>query len=511
MSSSGHLIRGVNRPLLCLSLTAPSLTESVAQARRYAGLVDLVELRVDLLHHSQWSGITRFPLECPLPALCTIRRVGDGGDWPAPEATRRRLLRTAAAAHYQYLDLEADLPTAAVPLRPRGPRVIRSLHDTRRTPPHLAAVLRQLARGPREIPKLAVTPTGVGDLARIVAAAHAVPAPRIVLGMGDYGVPTRLLAARLGSWLTFTSAGARSAAPGQLDPWTMQHRYRFRALRAATPVFGLIGNPVAHSRSPEVHNRGLAAAGLEAVYVPFRVDAVAEFLRLAPSLGVRGLSVTIPHKETVRPLLARADASVRGVGACNTLVREQGGWVGYNTDAAGFLVPLQGALSAGRILRATVIGAGGAARAIVWALREHQVEVLIANRSLPRAQQLATEMGAVAVALTAADLAQRIAGYRDLIVQATSIGMHAGDQPPAAGTVADPIAEVPLNGHEVVYDIVYTPPDTPLLQRARAAGCQVISGTEMLLGQAYEQFRLFNGVDYPAAERDSVRALLAAG
>ena len=504
----------VNRPLLCLCLTAPTLAENLAQVRRCYSLVDLVELRVDLLHRSQWAGVARFPLECPLPALCTVRRARDGGSWQAPESTRRRLLQEAAAAGYRYLDLEADLPTGAVALPRRGPRVIRSLHELQGTPANLETLLRGLPRSAREIPKLAVTPHGVGDLARIAAAARAVQGPRIVLGMGDYGLPSRLLAARFGSWLTFTSTvatGLRSAAPGQIDPFTMQHRYRFHSLGAATPVFGLIGNPVAHSRSPEVHNRGLAAAGIAGVYVPFRVDVVADFLRLAPSLGIRGLSVTIPHKETVMPLLARTDPSVRGAGACNTLVWERSGWTGYNTDSAGFLAPLQPALAAGRVRCATVVGAGGAARAIVWALRGAGVQVLIVNRNPQRAQRLASEMGAAAVALSAADLAGQVARHSDLIVQATSVGMHAGATDAAGGAAHDPIAAVPLGGQEIVYDIVYTPPNTPLIRRAREAGCQVVTGGEMLLGQAYEQFRLFTGVEYPARERKHMSAAFAAG
>ena len=504
----------MSRPLLCLCLTAPTLAQNLAQVRRCHNLVDMVELRVDLLHPSQWPGIARFPLECPLPALCTVRRRPDGGSWRAPETTRRRLLQEAAGAGYRYLDLEADLPTGAVALPRRGPRVIRSLHDLNGTPANLETLLRGLARSAREIPKLAVTPHGVGDLARIVTAARAVPAPRIVLGMGDYGLPSRLLAARVGSWLTFTSAtsgGLRSAAPGQLDPLTMQRRYRFRSLGADTPVFGIVGNPVAHSRSPEVHNRGLAVAGIAGVYVPFRVDVVAEFLRLAPSLGVRGLSVTIPHKETVMALLARTDPSVRGAGACNTLVWEQGGWTGYNTDIAGFLAPLQPALAAGRVRRATVVGAGGGARAVVWALRGAGVEVLVVNRNLQRAQHLAAEMGAAAIALSAGDLAAQVARHSDLIVQATSVGMHAGAADAARGAAHDPIAAVPLAGHETVYDIVYTPPNTPLIQRAREAGCQVVTGGEMLLGQAYEQFRLFTGIEYPASERGHMSAALGAG
>ena len=504
----------MNRPLLCLCLTAPTLAENLAQVRRCDRLVDMVELRVDLLHPSQWAGVARFALECPLPALCTIRRRRDGGSWPAPETSRRRLLQKAAAAAYRYLDLEADLPPGAVALPRRGPRVIRSLHDLEATPANLEGLLRGLARSAREIPKLAVTPHGVADLGRIVAAARAVPAPRIVLGMGDYGLPSRLLAARLGSWLTFTSvssAGLRRAAPGQLDPLTMQHRYRFHSLGADTPVYGLIGNPVAHSRSPEVHNRGLAAVGIAGVYVPFRVDVVAEFLRLAPSLGVRGLSVTIPHKETVMALLGRTDPSVRGAGACNTLVWEQGGWTGYNTDIAGFLTPLQPALAAGRVRRATVVGAGGAARAIVWALRRAGVEVLVVNRNPQRAQRLASEMGVACVALSAGDLPVQVAQYSDLIVQATSVGMQAAAADAAACAAHDPIAAVPLGGHEIVYDIVYTPPNTPLIQRARQAGCQVVTGGEMLLGQAYEQFRLFTGVEYPASEREHMSVAFAAG
>ena len=280
----------------------------------------------------------------------------------------------------------------------------------------------------------------------------------------------------------------------------MQERYRFDAIGAQTPVYGIIGNPVAHSRSPEIHNGGLAVAGLPGVYVPFLVDDVERFLDLAASLGVRGLSVTIPHKEAVIALLSRADRSVAGAGACNTLVREGGCWTGYNTDAAGFMEPLAEVLAAGRVRRATVIGAGGAARAIVWALREAHVEVLIANRTLPRAAALAAEMSAQAVALTAPDLAQRVAACSDLIVQSTSVGMvrHGTDAP---AVVNDPIAHLPLTGREIVYDIVYAPPETALLKRARAAGCEIVFGHEMLLGQAYEQFRLFTGVPYPAGER----------
>ena len=494
-----YRLAGTARPLLCLSLTGPTLGACFDQVRAHRRLVDLVELRVDLLHPSEWGGVAHFAAACPLPAMCTIRRTRDGGRWAASEAARLRLLTRAARAGFNFLDLESDLPAGAVSVPRRGPRIVRSLHDTAGTPQHLPALLRSLPRGGEEIAKLAVTPLGCTDLARIVAAAQTAPRPHIVIGMGEYGVATRLLAAKLGCWLTFTSAGGRTAAPGHLDPYTRQRRYRFHAIDTGTPVYGLIGNPVAHSRSPEIHNRGLAAAGLPGVYVPFLVDDVARFLDVAASLGVRGLSVTIPHKEAVIALLHHADRSVSGAGACNTVLREGGRRTGYNTDAAGFMAPLAEALAAGRIRRATVIGAGGAARAIVWALREREVDVLIANRTMPRAQALAAEMSAHAVALSAPDLARRVAGYSDLIVQSTSVGMERHGAATAA--VLDPIAHVPLGGHEIVYDIVYAPPETPLLKRARAAGCEIVFGREMLLGQAYAQFQRCTGRPYPAAER----------
>ena len=487
------------RPLLCLSLAEPTLGACLEQARAHRDLVDLVELRVDLLHPAEWGCVAHFAAACPLPSMCTIRRTRDGGRWVAPEAVRRRLLSGAARAGFDLLDLESDLPAGAVSLPRHGPRIVRSLHDPGGTPQHLPALLRSLPRDGCEIAKLAVTPLGCADLARIVEAAQTAAGPHIVIGMGEYGVPTRLLAAKLGCWLTFTSARGRTAAPGHLDPHIMQRRYRFRAIDARTPVYGLIGNPVAHSRSPEIHNRGLTAAGLPGVYVPFLVDDVERFLGVAAALGVDGLSVTIPHKEAVIALLHRADRSVSGAGACNTLVRDDARWIGYNTDAAGFMEPLAEALAAGCIRRATVIGAGGAARAVVWALREQGVDVLIANRTLPRAQSLAAEMSAQAVALTAPDLAQRVAGYSDLVVQSTSVGMERHGAAPAAGH--DPIAHVPLGGREIVYDIVYAPPETPLLKRARAAGCEIVFGREMLLGQAFAQFQLFTGTQYPAGER----------
>jgi 3-dehydroquinate dehydratase/shikimate dehydrogenase len=229
------------------------------------------------------------------------------------------------------------------------------------------------------------------------------------------------------------------------------------------------------------------------VYLPFRVDELGPFLQTADLLEVRGLSVTVPFKERALRHLARADQAVTGAGACNTLVREAGGWAGANTDVPGFLAPLEreapALLAAGT--RAAVVGAGGAARAVVHALRSRGLRVLVLNRTPARARALARRFGCEWGGLDRAGL-ERLREPCALIVQTTPVGLH------GAG---DPLQGYRFRGEELVYDLVYVPPLTPLLARAQAAGCRTIGGLAMLRAQAAAQFRLFTGRELPAEQR----------
>ncbi len=524
------------RPLLCLSLTGRTLEEDFDLLERYRGDCDLLELRLDFLRDPRIGPLRGFPRRAGLPAILTARRRRDGGHFTGSEGERLGLLRRLIPAGYRLVDLEEDLPSGDLEgaAAAAGVRIIRSFHDFGGVPDDLPGRLAALARRPGEIPKAAVTPRGSRDLLRLFRAGLAAPpagspaglasaGARILLGMGPVGLPTRILAARMGSCLTYCSAPGREAAPGHLDPRTLAELYRFRRLTAATPVYGLIGNPVLHSRSPLLHNRGLAAAGLDGVYLPFQVDDLEAFFELAGLIDARGFSVTMPHKEKVIPFLAGAEEAVEAIGACNTLVRREGGWLGANTDAAGILEPLDRRLAGGRPgarpgggplagLGATVIGAGGAARAAVYALSRAGARLLILNRTVDRGRRLAEEFGAKAGGLDRSDLA----GYDDLIVQATSLGMEAGaadgarTTPPSrtdaadgtrvvgsedAAAPADPLPGYRFSGREIVFDAIYTPPLTPFLRRARQAGCRVIPGMEMFVAQARAQFRLFTGRD----------------
>jgi 3-dehydroquinate dehydratase / shikimate dehydrogenase len=489
---------------VCLVCAADTLAADLRLAAETRA--DLLELRVDHLRPEEALSAARFPGLVDRPVILTVRRKGDGGGFAGPERERLSLVRRLAAEAaggtrgFSYVDLEEDLPEAGLTDALAGARVIRSFHDFSGVPPDLVRRAAALARGPREIPKAAVMTRGAADLARVLEACAALTGDRIVLGMGDAGLPTRILSSKIGSFLCYCSPAGAPVAPGQLDPATLEDLYRFRSIGPATAVFGVMGNPVLHSRSPRIHNRGFTARGIDAVYLPFPVDTAGDFMKAADLLGIRGLSVTVPFKQDVIPLLSKSDELVRATGACNTMTRTGRGapWAGTNTDVAGFLEPLR-ALFGGappRGLGATVIGAGGAARAVVYALRGQGARVLVLNRSRERGQALGNSFGVPFAGLDDNGYRQA-AAYADIVVQTTSAGM-------APHGEVDPAPGLPFSAGQIAYDLVYSPDMTVFLRRARDAGCRIIRGRQMLVAQAMEQFRLFTGAEYPPAMREAL-------
>jgi len=303
--------------------------------------------------------------------------------------------------------------------------------------------------------------------------------------MGDYGVCTRILYKKCGSMLSFCSDS--QAAPGHLGAQTMSELYRADKLDGNTHIFGIIGNPVYHTASPKIHNPGFEAIRYNAVYVPFLVDSVRAFFKLAEMLQIHGFSVTVPHKRSVQPYLGRITREVKQIGSCNTVVRIQNMWKGINTDYYGFLAPISEPLGKGEIKNALVVGAGGAARAVVWALHNHGVKVTILNRSLEHARTLASETMSSFDTLENAHLYN---GGFELVVQTTSVGMgNNGNE--------ESIPSFSFSGREIAYDLVYNPRETRFLKRAMEAGCTIIGGSQMLMEQGKLQFEAFTGYHYP--------------
>jgi shikimate dehydrogenase len=251
-----------------------------------------------------------------------------------------------------------------------------------------------------------------------------------------------------------------------------------------TQLYGVIGNPVRHSLSPSMHNAAFKARGINAAYLAFEVSDLEGCLRGVRSLGIKGLSVTIPFKEEIIQQLDEADPLAKGIGAVNTVVNDNGCLKGYNTDAMGALLALEERTSlSGKSV--CIIGAGGAARAIGYILKQRGVEVTIANRSQARGTSLAQALGCGFVNLK--DLA--MAGY-DILINTTPVGMS----PDIEGC---PVTEDALREGMVVMDVIYNPFKTKLLAMAEAKGCFIINGLPMFIHQGAEQFRLWTGVDAP--------------
>lgn len=513
--------------MICLCLTGDTLRHWEELAARYAATVDLLELRLDLLRPGERDpeAIARWIAAVPrgLPWILTVRRPADLGAYEGDEAQRLLLLdaitrligegglplkSTAPATHSPppdhpawYLDMELDRrgdpqwDRLAMKVRAHGGAVIRSHHSVDGTPGDLPALMARLSREGREVPKLAVQPLSDTDVVALVTAAREYrrrmgARPAVWLAMGEYGLPTRGFPALLGShWTYAVPAGSAPLAPGQLTPEVLRETYRYGEVTPAAAVYGLIGSPVAHSGSPKLHNQWYRDARRNAIYLPFRLDSFSRFPQLAERFNLRGVSVTVPHKEAALAFAlgegqGGATAAARAIGAANTLVAVSPGvWQGHNTDAQGFIAPLQerqwipepGAPVA-------VAGCGGAARAVVAALQEHRLEVWLFNRTRSRAEALARHFSIPPERTGTLEELQKLADVPwAMVVQATSLGMHG----------EDPLEGYSFRGSEIVYDLIYNPPVTPLLQRAGGAGCRTLNGADMLRAQGEVQRDLF--------------------
>lgn len=495
----------------------PPLTTQIAAAQ--AAGANLVELRVDRI------GDVRPVVAClqapaALPRIVTVRRSDEGGAWTKSDGARRALLLELARLRPEYVDIEYATWAADAELRAgwraldaaTRPRLILSHHDFTTTPAELTPVFDRLAAAAPDIVKAVFTAEDATDALRVLAElrTRATTSPTIALAMGPAGLATRVLAAKVGGFLTFVSlaAGAESA-PGQLTAREFSDLYRGDRLGPATRVFGVVGWPVAHSLSPLIHNRAMTADGLDGVYLPLPVrptmqdfTAFMDFVAVHPELGLAGLSVTVPHKEHAADWLTGRRWEIRmrarRCGAVNTLTRNADGtWVGDNTDVAGLLAALVGSDDAGerlRGVRAAVLGAGGVARAAVAALSDAGAQITVFNRTAARAQQLADAFG-----VAAGDWSTRVPADTELIINCTSVGMwpHVDDTPLPAECI--PVGAT-------VMDTIYRPHTTRLLREAAARGCRTIDGCEMFVQQAAAQYGMWHAREAPVL---TLRAALA--
>ena len=453
-------------------------------------LADVIELRLDCLEElpdDAASVLNNFSR----PVILTYRPTEQGGHRDSTRAERKAFWTSLAPQiKSDWWDVEGDL---VAELSLSWSRIIVSHHDFSGVPEDLEQIYERLAGAPAAVVKIAVQAVDITDCLHVfhlLDRARSEGRELIAIAMGNAGIATRILGPSRGSFLTYGALDDESAtAPGQVNARKLRSLYHVDQIDDETMICGLVGLPVMQSVSPHFHNAAFTSEGINGVYLPFEVkDARQFFARMVHprsrelSWNLRGLSITAPHKQTVMECLDWIDPKAEAIGAVNTVVVEPDRLLGYNTDAAGFIDPLLVRFGSLRDANVAVIGAGGAARAAVYALREQNALVTLFARDTIKAQPLAQLFSVSCESLSDASFA----GY-DFVVNTTPLGSGAHiDQSPAS--------REQLNGVRCVYDLIYNPRETRLLREALAAGCETLGGLEMLIAQAKLQFELWTGL-----------------
>ncbi len=460
-----------------------------------------VELRLDwLTDEDEVDGfLARLEKMRPRATLiATCRRREAGGKFRGTIAQQLVHLASALRSGCTWYDLEiessAQCPPALLEVLLGEGRRIASAHFFRRSPKNLRRVAADLGRGKPEAIKIAAHCDSLGrsiQVLRLVRGRQDV----IAVPMGDAVTAARVLALREGSAIAYAPL-QNATAPGQVTLDAMINLYRADRLRRKTRVYGVIGDPIGHSLSPVLQNAGFQARKMDAVFLPFLVHDLPDFLGSVEPLGIAGFSVTLPHKQAILRHLDDCDPIAAAIGAVNTVVVRGGGKLyGYNTDYVGVLralerrIPLRGS-------RALLFGAGGAARAVAFALAEAGASVCVCARRTQAAKALARAVGGQFVERL------RLQGeFFDAIINATPVGMH-----PAEGR--SPLAARELNCR-LVFDLIYRPRLTQLMQLAALRGIETVSGVEMFVAQGTAQWEIWTGERAPVEvmRRAVLRAL----
>lgn len=490
-------------PKVCIALGLPDADQLMAQARHEVEQGErFLEFRLDHLKEpcSGMRVIQSLTKEFPeTTILATCRRKENHGGFQGSIEAQLRLLSDAIDIGARAVDLEIESAEArGISLEPlRRAKLVVSYHNWESTPA-LDPVIKRMTKIEADVYKLVTTAKKPSDVVRVLNALK--PAARskwVLLAMGEMGFPTRVLAPATGFNYTYAAPSTvEGTASGQVSAWTLRHLYRVEKLSKSAKVFGVIADPVKHSISPAVHNRGFQARRLDAVYLPFLVPPpqIRDFMSACDALPISGFSVTIPHKQRIMRYLDIVEPLARRIGAVNTVWKKAGKWRATNTDIFGVTAPLARKL---KLAKSTVLvaGSGGAARGAAFALMDAGAKVSITGRSMDKVRGLARVTGAQP--LPCNDLENH---YFDAIVHATPLGMH----PHADGCFF--AGEIPA---DLVFDMVYNPAKTALLKKAEEQGRETIPGIEMFMEQAARQFEIFTGeqAPRPAMEKAAVEAL----
>jgi 3-dehydroquinate dehydratase/shikimate dehydrogenase len=502
MSSGNNLyiprLSHLRLPRVCVPIVGGDAAEMIDKAEAIARDNPFVEFRLDYLSRPALAiaKLRHFTETHPhVMVIATCRRVAGGGKFRGTVASQLDILRKAAEAGCQLVDVEfqtaSRMKNAQLEkLRSRA-AVVLSFHDFRQTP-RLEEILKKMSAHPADLYKIAGTAKTLSDNLSLMKflEQHRDRHSLIALCMGEQGIISRVLAVRAGSLFTYGALQSdEKTAPGQVTASELRNVYRIDQVDPATRVYGVVGDPISHSLSPAIMNAAMRRENVNGVFLALHAKSLKDLLACVREIPIHGLSVTMPYKEAIIPHLDNTDPHTSKIGACNTVVRSQDGKLyGFNTDTTGVVRPLEQRMTLNET-RVLVLGAGGAARAAAFGLKERGAHIFILNRSAASAQKLARQ--AKGRVIKRADLKKM---DFDVIINATPVGM---------GNTS----ESPLHSDEIkariVFDMVYDPAETRLLQLAKERGTEVIPGSEMFVHQAARQFEIWTGK--PAPREDMLR------
>lgn len=466
--------------MLCASITGPTLVDVRRQITQVRPHVDLIELRLDLFDFSDEATLVNLRKEFSVPMIFTLRSSSQGGAYAGSEEQRQEDLLRLAAIKPEYLDLESHVPlNFHLKIAQKYPesKLICSYHDFTKTPEHFEALYRELKKRPAALYKLAFMAASSSDALKLLCWAKNAGNDIIAISMGLSGQISRILGPVAGSKITYACVEEdQQTAPGQLSARVLRQLYRYGAIDKRTQIYGLIGNPVEHSRGHLTHNALMETAGVNAVYVkmPVTAEELPAFLHYAKHLPFAGLSVTMPLKETVVDYLDDMGDEAKLIGSVNTLVIDNGHITGYNTDGIGALNAIEKLCSV-KGKRVVLIGAGGTAKAIAYEAVKRGAALTILNRDEGKAVALARRLHCKGAGLEAM-LTCFNEGY-DILINSTPVDLAIDLAYVIPGTL--------------FMDVKSRPQETVLLDHARTIGCSIVPGLAMFIEQAVGQFQLW--------------------
>jgi 3-dehydroquinate dehydratase/shikimate dehydrogenase len=489
---------------VCVAIIGSTPTEMIEKATSVVKETPFLEFRLDYLEKPLLA-LPRFKQffadNTAATAIATCRRAANGGKFTGSIAAEVEILSKAADAGFYLADIELQsaesIKKAGLQkLRETGVALIISYHDFNATK-DLDGIYARIAPYNPDFVKIVPTAKSLFDNVTLIRYLEHMSEHTNIIGicMGDAGIISRVLGVRAGSVFTFAAATpGEETGPGQIAARTLLDNYRIDQVDAATKVYGVAGNPIRSSLSPVMMNTAFRRETVNAVYLALQTAKLTDLLKLVHEIPVQGLSITMPLKEEILPHLEQTDPLSAKIGAVNTIRLLDGKLFGFNTDVAGIVGPLEKRLSL-RGAKVLVLGAGGAARAAVFGVRDRGAEVFILNRTAETAHKLARQSGSKTIKKEA--LAK---SSFDVIINATPVGM--------VGNKAPQILEAKDLNTRLVFDLVYNPLETPLLHMARQKGIAIITGVEMFVQQGARQFEIFTGK--PAPEEEMFRVVLHA-